>query len=284
MKKIVIENPKGESLIAELLILYKTFKNINLEDGFEFDLSKLNWIHPFLLLPLIAFSKENKEFKCDCGNGEILKYLQMIKFPEGINSVDDFEIMIAKSKTYIPISVLKKEKGIEREKLETLFSQLVYKSLGSMKGANNAVYYPISELVGNIFEHSRKDTGFIFGQYYPKKEYLDICIVDCGRGLKQAYIDEQKKNFDHGQAIEEVLKGNSTKPDKERGYGVRTSKRVVCEALGGEFVLISGDSALISSKFDQQLVSLPGFNWQGVIIAYRIPKPTGPVDIGQYLE
>ena len=82
----------------------------------------------------------------------------------------------------------------------------------------------------------------------------------------------------------EVLKGHSTKPSVERGYGVRTSKKVVCECLGGEFVLLSGSSALVASGKDQKIVDLPGFYWQGVVVAYRIPKPLGSVDISPYLE
>ncbi len=85
-------------------------------------------------------------------------------------------------------------------------------------------------------------------------------------------------------AITEVMKGNSTKADKERGYGVRTSKRVVCECLKGEFILISGSAGLFSKNNSEKLVSLPNFNWQGVIVSYRIPKPTDVVDISAYLE
>ena len=68
---------------------------------------------------------------------------------------------------------------------------MVYKILGSISGAQNAVHYPITEIVTNIFDHSQQDQGFIFGQFYPKKNYLDICIVDCGRGLSKAYADEK---------------------------------------------------------------------------------------------
>jgi hypothetical protein len=282
MSQIIIQNPVKESLSAELAVLYKTFKDIDAKEENEFDLSGLNWVHPFLLLPMVAYSQENIKTKCFVENEKIKKYLELVKFPYGISSTKDFETKV--SKTYIPISILKKEETIEREKLETMFTRMVYKILGSVEGARNAVYYPIGELVGNIFEHSKKDTGYIFGQYYPNKEYLDICIVDCGRGLKQAYLEEKNLNFDNEKAVEEVLSGNSTKPDKERGYGVRTSKRVVCEALGGQFILISGDAALLADKKEQKLVSLPGFNWQGVIIAYKIPKPVGYIDITPYLE
>ena len=161
---------------------------------------------------------------------------------------------------------------------------ILYTNSSGLSGTRSAIYYPITELVTNIFEHSKDDTGFILGQYYPKKEYLDICIVDTGRGLAQAYKDEEDLILTDSQAIEEVLKGRSTKPEADRGYGVWTSKKVVCEGLGGSFIILSGESALVSSQSGEKLVSLPDFYWQGVMVAYRIPKPKGGVDISGFLE
>jgi len=181
--------------------------------------------------------------------------------------------------------VLTRGGGVDRERLEALFSEKIYETLGSISGAQNAVCYPIAELATNIFEHSKKDLGFIFGQFYPKKDYLDICIVDCGRGFARAYKEEKELDLTDEKALIEAMEGNSVKKDKERGYGIRTSKNVVCNALkGGGFILISGSCALVSVGQRERLVSLPNFYWKGSIIAYRIPKPTGPIDIYQYLE
>jgi len=81
------------------------------------------------------------------------------------------------------------------------------------------------------------------------------------------------------------MRGNSVKTEKERGYGIWTSRRIISDVLkGGGFVLISGSAGLIVRDGKEELVSLPDFYWQGVIIAYRIPKPLGPLDISQFLE
>ena len=74
------------------------------------------------------------------------------------------------------------------------------------------------------------------------------------------------------------------KPEDSRGYGIMTSKRVVCEGLNGEFVLISGSATLYSSKHENVIYDLPDFYWRGVIVAYRIPEPKQPVDIYPFLE
>lgn len=78
--------------------------------------------------------------------------------------------------------------------------------------------------------------------------------------------------------------GNSVKPGKERGYGVRTSRNIVCDCLNGNFALLSGSVALVSKKDSNKIVNLNNFYWQGVIVAYRIPKPIKPIDIMPYLE
>ena len=283
MSKIIISKPKNDSLISQLLSLYETFKGKSSEDDLEFDLSKIDWFYPLLTLPLSAYINDTQS-KYIANNLNNNSYLETIKFPDGIDSISSFQQQVQKEKNYIPISVLRKSKGVERERLATLFTDLVFNILGTVKGTRNAIYYPITELVTNIFEHSKQDTGFVFGQFYPKKNYLDICIVDRGRGLAATYLQEKKLRLSDEDAITEVMKGNSTKLNSERGYGVRTSKRVVCEGLTGEFILVSGSAALISVNKKERIVSMPDFYWQGVIIAYRIPKPANSIDISPYLE
>ncbi len=281
MKKVIVTQPKNDLLIAQLAALYKTFKGISPKENLEFDLSNLNWFCPLLTLPLSAYVNTTNSNYTKSQNQS---YLDTIKFPYGVDSISSFEQQIQRHKTFIPISVLKREKGQERECLESLFINMVYKIIGSVLGAQTAVYYPLAELITNIFDHSKQNAGFIFGQFYPKKNYLDICIVDCGRGLAGAYKQEKNLILSDENAIKEVMEGNSTNPNNERGYGVRTSKKVVCEGLKGGFVLISGAAALFSSNKDEKLISLKDFYWHGVIIAYRIPKPAGSVDISKYLE
>ena len=286
MKNIVIPKTNNSSLIAQLGSFYNAFKNITFGEKVIIDASSLNWAHPLLILPISAYINETRsEINTDDCNGNIKSYLEMIKFPKGVNSISSFQKQIQKYKTYIPISVLHKESTVDRERLESLFSEKIYEILGNIPGAENAVFYPISELITNIFEHSKKEQGFIFGQFYPSKKYLDVCIVDCGRGFAKAYKEEQNLELSDQEAIIEAMNGNSIKKDKERGYGLRTSKNVICKALkGGGFILISGSSALVSTEQGERLVYLKDFYWQGTIIAYRIPKPNGPIDISPYIE
>ncbi|MFA6547971.1 MAG: hypothetical protein WCT11_03475 [Candidatus Magasanikbacteria bacterium] len=282
MHTVKILQPTSTTLVAQLSSLYQTFKGVKQKDAIEFDFSNLNFISPLLILPLCAYLNESKS--SIIGTTQHTSYLSAIKFPKGIDTINSFQQQLQFAKNFVPISVLKKDYGADRERLETQFATMVNKIIGSIKGSQSAIYHPITELVTNIFDHSKKDRGYIFGQYYPNKKFLDICIVDCGRGLSCVYKEEEGLELNDEEAIIEVMKGNSTKPGKERGFGVRTSKKVICEALGGEFILISGNTALISDKGRERIVSLPEFYWQGVIISYRIPQPHGVIDIYPYLE
>ncbi len=283
MRKIIVPAPKNDKLISSFVSLYNTLKGIEWGEKIEFDVSQIKFLCPLISLPISAYiHKTNSTVNNE--NHATKSYANTIKFPDGVNSVSDLEAEVQQGKTYVPISVLRREAGAERERLESLFSQMIYKVVGATLGARNAIYYPISELVTNIFEHSKESKGYIFGQYYPNKEYLDMCIVDTGKGLAATYADEKNLKISDDEAIIQAMDGHSTKKDKERGYGVRTSKRVVCEALGGSFMIISGSSALIADNKEEKIVKLGDFSWHGVIIAYRIMKPKGTIDISPYLE
>jgi len=283
MKKIIIPEPKSEKLISILGSLYHAFKGLGTDEQVEFDVSKIKWLCPLISLPISAHIHKTGSIVTN-ENINTKAYAHTIKFPDGVDTVTELEAERQKTKTYVPISILHRDAGVERERLESLFSQMIYQVVGATIGARNAIYYPISELVTNIFEHSEENNGYIFGQYYPTKGHLDMCIVDTGRGLAATYAEEKNIHLSDEEAIAEVMSGHSTKHNKERGYGVRTSKRVVCEALGGSFIIVSGSKALIANDTEEQLIDLKDFMWKGVIIAYRIMKPNNTIDISPYLE
>ena len=283
MREIIIPDNRSDAIPQQLLVLYNSFKNVSKNEKVNFNLEEVSWVYPLIILPLAAhLYSTGSAFNYD--KSAVKPYLDTIGFPKGVDTVSMFEQQLQKGKNFVPISVLKKQAREQRERLETLFLEMVYKILGNTKGAENAIYYPVAELVSNIFDHSKKEEGFVFGQLYKTKNFLDMCIVDSGRGLSKAYKEESNMVLSDEEAIKKALEGYSTKPDKERGYGIRTSIRVVCEALKGGFVLLSGNSAFLSVENKKTIVNLPGFYWQGVIIAYRISRPSGAVDITSYIE
>lgn len=284
MQTIVVSKPKNDSIISQFGALYLTFKDIVWGESINFDLRQIEWICPALLLPLSAYiTTYSGSFIID-DESKIKQYLEIVKFPSGVDSIGEFERAMQTQRSYIPISVLKKDLGVERERLESMFTDMLFKVLPDGSGTRNAIYYPIGELAGNIFEHSGQKNGYLFGQFFPNKDWLDICIVDTGRGLVKTYRDEKGLSLSDSDAISEAMKGNSTKSNKERGYGLWTSKNLVCEGLDGQFLLLSGSAALFSQRQENRLVDLPSFNWQGVVISYRIPRPKKVIDFTKYIE
>jgi len=62
-------------------------------------------------------------------------------------------------------------------------------------------------------------------------------------------------------------------PDAEnRGYGIRTSKKMLIDGLSGNFVMLSGNALYLKSKTIDQFFTLPSIaTWNGTIVAMRIP-------------
>lgn len=283
MKTIKIQIPKNSKWISNLSTLYNIFKGLKPNEQVTFDLSNMSWCAPSLILPIAAYLDHNHGYYVFSKNQNINDYLKTIHFPVGLHKVSQFSKWNIKN-TFTPISVLVSNNINERQKLIDAFLSLFDHLVAPIEGKKNAIYYPISELVANIIEHSHTEKGFVFGQYYPKKGFLDVAIVDCGRGLAQSFQKEKGVKVSDAEAISQVMSGVSTKDENERGYGVHTSIDIICEGMKGDFALITGSCAYVNSNKKIQLINLPGFYWQGVIITYRIPKPTAPIDITPYLE
>lgn len=275
----VVQQPSSDSLASQLVALASSLQRLE-ADKATFNFEKIIWACPLLVLP-IAVHIHDRDCDFSGFRENIGAYLNTVKFPHGVTTESELPTI---TKSYLPIGRLVATDLVGKEKLSAKFERMIFEALESVPGSMNAVYYPLSELLTNIFEHSSKDEGWIFAQRYPKKQYLDICIADSGRGLSASYLEEKGLALSHDRAIVEAMSGHSTKSEVERGYGLRTSKRVVCEGLKGSFVLLSGNAALIFENGQEKLVDLSPFNWQGVVISYRIPRPTQAIDIYRFLE
>jgi len=154
----------------------------------------------------------------------------------------------------------------------------------------SGVSYLIDEAVNNITDHSRTDRGYLFTQFYPKKEYLDLCIADTGISILGSYEAVGRTDItSHEQAIQAALSGDSTKDDPNRGFGIRTSRRMLVKGLGGRYFLLSGNSFMFSypgvNETIKVLPPVPGISWPGTYLALRIPvQKNVKFQINDYLE
>lgn len=221
--------------------LIKNLKNI--ED--VVDLSALKWMYPLEILPISALISDKKLEYILPKNEECRNYLKYFHFPNGLQ-------IYRRSDNYIPIynftasSKTKSSIEIKSKILDSLISLFVQK-IGSPKGALNALSLAIEESISNIEDHSGSEKGWIHAQFYQKKNFLDICILDTGRTFRENYIHHHKAVGSDTEALSRAIKGVSTKIEEIRGSGLPTFVNLARKAFKGEFVIISGKALAYGS-------------------------------------
>jgi hypothetical protein len=182
--------------------------------------------------------------------------------------------------SYLPIiEIPKTETGKEAE-LERL------NTYASDCGGTNALQYFIGELVDNIYQHSQFSTAYITAQKYPKLGFLEFCIVDNGISIPQSYEDNGIPIKGDKAAFDYALHGVSTKRDKERGSGLRTSIKLLTSGMNGTCLIISRRAGLGANNLDG--VSTFNLNeediYHGTLISIDVPLQKKEVVIYGYIE
>ncbi|NGF55392.1 hypothetical protein G5B00_02605 [Parapedobacter sp. SGR-10] len=74
------------------------------------------------------------------------------------------------------------------------------------------------------------------------------------------------------------VSGKSTKGGIDRGYGISTSTKMLCEGMNGKFFMFSGNSFTYMNATERDIteLELPHVYWDGVIICLRIPNKIAP--------
>ena len=264
------------------------------EDSLQIDFSHTKFISPVFALSLIVFlSRCGKHYSFANMN----EYLNLIGFGNGGIRPDKMrksEFLATMEgfirRTYIPIvNFSAKADSDEKDIISSVVENLIIRQLNIPSNVAIGFKYMIEETLDNITEHSNSDRGFIFAQAYPTKGYLDLCIADRGVSLLGSYqrIPGNEIASDL-EAIKAANRGFSSKnlPDAEnRGYGIYTSKRMLTEGLGGQYLLLSGGSFYLKTPCFDSFYSLPdGLRWNGTIVALRIPYIVDKFNYINYIE
>ena len=132
----------------------------------------------------------------------------------------------------------------------------------------------LDELTQNIVDHSGISSGTIFAQFYREKNYLDLSICDCGKGLYKSYLESYKHNpVSNSEAINFAVYGKSTKNIPEsRGFGLNTSRNMLTKGLKGKFFMMTGNDFFIQTLEREEIIGLPTkFEFKGCMLSLRIP-------------
>ncbi|KAA6350325.1 hypothetical protein EZS27_002291 [termite gut metagenome] len=268
------------------------------DDDVIWDFSKTSKLNPFFILPLILYKKRCiKNVQYENISDELQIYFNAIHFHNILdveNMRTDFsEYMESFSnKRYIPIIRFpaSKDKDELRNQIIKTINTILKKQLNLTDKIYSVLSYLLSELIDNITEHSDSiHGGYIFAQYYTKNKYIDICIADEGITILGSYVKAGNKDIINDvDAIKKASTGVSTKnlPEAEnRGYGIRTSKKMLA-GLKGQFFLFSGGAFYRKTHDSEDYVKLPKhIKWDGTVVLLRIPYGVNEeFNIYEYLE
>lgn len=265
----------NHSLGAQLKHIRGAIKSF---DGLEeIDFHQLDFSPP--LLAIFYSTQLSLHSAIDFDPTNIGSYQSHIYFPNGIDPSQDhnWEDVLCgyENSTYLPIIKFNSAKSatetVVRESIISHVGKMIREITKIPVNYFSAISYLLSELTDNIVDHSRHGYGWISFQYYPTSGFMDICLADTGIGVLgsyKAYVGEQDYSHidDDLTAIERMIKGDSTKMFKERGFGVHTSRSMLVNGLKGHFIYLSGNGLLID--FDLMNFSE---SFQGSMALLRIP-------------
>lgn len=255
-------------------------KSPDAEDVLDFSLT--TFITPAFVIPLTIFLKSQVKDIAVCNLSD---YLRLIHFDtlgadSGTMRKAEFSAFMEKfsRKNYIPIIKFPatKERIEDKDNILSSIEKIMVSQTGLDANIVTGIKYMLAEIVDNITEHSHSPNGYIFAQCYPSKGFIDICIGDNGVTLLGSYKRrEDCEIFSDEEAMRAANSGISTKnlPDAEnRGYGLKTSRNMLIDGLGGQYIMVSGDTVYGKTPVAEGYVELPtGIRFEGTIVAMRIP-------------
>lgn len=293
MQTVKIES-SNESLSSQLRSIFLLLKELEKtgNESVVFDFSNIYFLQPAFITMFVAICTELKEKQIKYEfiniNYSVESYLKwMYFFREGYkpDEIDDWQNNLEKykEKNYLPILNFPARQQCSeiKDKFISVFSQQLYTNLKLNSKVQMSLCFLISEMTDNIVEHSNSERGFLFCQNYPKKQYIDVCILDRGITIGGSYIKTGYSEIDSdADALKYSVSGFSTKEYKrERGTGLPNSSKIIIEGLKGRFVLISGKAILTNYKISH----LP-YRWNGTALILRLPKPTDNFNIYDYFK
>jgi anti-sigma regulatory factor (Ser/Thr protein kinase) len=286
---IKVLKPRNESMGASFQVLLDVLQQVSKveeNDSIVIDMRSVTFVIPFLILPLAALinhlERNNTKITINpsakCGD-----YLDTIRFARGFDAIVEHDWMkklnYFKKKSYLPILNIPSgdDRTTFRESLLTTLDEILQQQLKIDNRLFTPMSYLISEAFDNIVEHANIGNGWIMVQNYPTKEFFDICIIDTGIGILGSYISKGFPDIiTHEKALQEAINGRSTKIGEiSRGFGIRTSRHMLVNGLGGKYFIFSGNAFYIWTKEQEQINALDlDYQWPGTMLALRIPNVT----------
>lgn len=167
---------------------------------------------------------------------------------------------------------------------EQVFSTIMTNNDPNNYGGNNAFLYMLAEVIDNVYQHSGFSNGSAAAYVSPSRRFSDLSIFDDGITIRKRLHDTGMLFSHDSEAIVYAINGLSSKPGRERGYGLRTTAKLVIDALNGQLFIMSGSGAVYASRDIKERYDFGNKDHlAGTLITFRVPYPCGPVDIFKYV-
>lgn len=288
MNKNIVKIPNVEEEVrigSSFNYMIKVIAETEASDNVQWDFKDVNFLHPFFLAPLAIYKNTSKKnIECINISLSLQSYLNSICFDRmlhfGDEKKEDIEAVMQKysNKTFIPLCSFEMTNS-NKDIFGSVMQSVIFKQTNFEKGGNEALNYLISELLDNIYEHSKSSNGYVFSQYLEREGYIDLCIADTGitifGSFKNANLFQEEIDGKEVDALKLANEGYSTKnrPNAEnRGFGISTSKDMLVTGMKGSFFMLSGGAFHRHEKGNSDYIDIKNiFNWKGTIIFMRIP-------------
>ncbi len=240
----------------------------------KIDLSAEIFFTPTTLLPLAVYINKHKKKITPPTNSNVKNYLELItgQRPPGI----------LYKQTYSPLVKL----PAKPQEFNSIYSTILkICKQGEKLGGPNTFQYLLDELTTNIYEHSGFNYSYVMLQRYPKGKFVEIVFVDDGKTIPGSYESAGVNCDEDYEYLKKALLGESTKKEKNRGFGLGTSVKLVCEQILGQIFLISRNGAFLAEKNNKKFFKVPNeYSYSGTLITIRIPYPAKNVPNGEFYE
>lgn len=240
------------------------------------NLSEAKWFYPSSLLPLGCFLKENLENMeyTPPLDSAVRRYVEIMMGGPYKSACD---------LSYCPLIEFSKATKEPEKKLEPIYKEIYW----SVCGGRSAFTYMIGELFTNVFEHSEFELAYVMAQSYSKKRFVEICVFDNGITIPGSFRKSGRNIAPDTQAIINALKGETTKEEGERGFGLGSSTSIATDPLKGEALIVSG-LGLVYMKHKSipqlWLSKSEDLALKGTLIAIRIPFTDETVETTKYVQ
>lgn len=227
------------------------------------DLSSVVFAHPSGMAPICAYIRHlhSRGWEIDVALPQddfLAKYFKTAGWVDGIQGLRVPFRPGRPNETYIPLVSYRSHDELNPIINESLrhFSR----AFSFQKGVLDGLEWVLNEVADNVLNHAGGVEGWLQLSQQPKKNLIEVVVVDCGRGILDSLRDGHSNLKSDTQALEmAVQKGVTRDASIGQGNGLAGSLRISMAAEG--YVNLYSGHGLLRYM---QTVNTPGLNHSGM--------------------